>query len=68
MADGHRVNDADWKTDANGYLVKIEGQWVKVPEAAVINPKDRPIDYAVVWYMKYGDRITIWCFMAGAGS
>jgi len=50
IADGHRVDDADWKSDGAGhYQVRLEGKWIPVPDAAVINPHDRPIDYAVVW-------------------
>jgi hypothetical protein len=65
IADGHRVDDADWKSDGAGhYQVRLEGKWIPVPDAAVINPHDRPIDYAVVWIW-HGD---ILCFMPGSGS
>ena len=69
-ADGHRLDDADWKSDAQGnYLVKIEGAWYPVPPEAVINPITRPIDYAIVWYQNpIGNlKLHIWCFMAGTG-
>lgn len=64
IADGHHLDDADWKSDDKGnYWVRIESKWREVPNYAVINPKNRPVDYAVVWI--YND--TIYCFMAGAG-
>ena len=65
IADGHRVDDADWKSDGAGhYQVRLDGKWIPVPDAAVINPHDRPIDYAVVWIW-HGE---ILCFMPGSGS
>jgi len=65
IADGHRVDDADWKSDDAGhYQVRLDGKWIPVPDAAVINPHDRPIDYAVVWIW----RGEILCFMPGSGS
>ncbi len=64
-ADGKRLEDADWKADAQGhYWVKLDGDWREVPDHAVINPKNRPVDYAVVWIFAG----QIFCFMAGAGS
>jgi len=65
IADGHQVDDADWKSDGAGhYQVWLDGKWIAVPDAAVINPPDRPIDYAVVWIW----RGEILCFMPGSGS
>lgn len=65
VADGRRVDDADWKADDKGnYWVRISGNWIEVPEQAVINPRNRPVDYAVVWIYNG----TIMCFMAGAGT
>jgi hypothetical protein len=44
------VDDADWKSDGAGhYQVRLDGKWIAVPDSAVINPHDRPIDYVVVW-------------------
>jgi len=65
IADGHQVDDADWKSDGTGhYQVRLEGKWIAVPDAAVINPSDRPIDYTVVWIW-HGETL---CFMPGGGS
>lgn len=64
VADGHRVEDADWKSDSDGhYWVRLEEKWVIVPDQAVINPKHRPVDYAVVWIYNG----VIFCFMVGTG-
>ncbi len=64
-ADGKRLEDADWKADEQGhYWVRLEGEWKQVPDSAVITPKDRPVDYAVVWIFMG----QIFCFMAGAGA
>jgi hypothetical protein len=59
IADGHRVDDTD-----GHYQVRLDGKWIAVPDSAVINPRDRPIDYAVVWI--WNSRIL--CFMPGSGS
>lgn len=64
IADGHQVDDADWHQLPDGhYEVRLDGKWVPVPEIAVINPKDRPVSYAVVWIFQG----IIECFMPGAG-
>jgi hypothetical protein len=74
IADGQRVDDADWKWENDKYWVhtgkdlQVNGcapdAWCEVPDKAVISPKDRPIDYAMVWLFQG----RIYCFMQGAGS
>lgn len=64
VADGQRIEDADWRSTADGhYQVRLNDQWITVPDYAVLNPRNRPVDYAIVWI--YQGRIM--CFMVGSG-
>ena len=56
IADGHRTI---WKGDEAGrYWVPINGEWVEVPEEAVVNNAGSPLGEAVVWYTNYpGDDV-----------
>ena len=71
IADGHRTI---WKGDEAGrYWVPINGEWVEVPEEAVVNNAGSPLGEAVVWYTNYpGDEtyrnnVHIRCFVPGNG-
>ena len=53
ISDGHR----------SAYWVPIEGQWMAVPERAVIRDRGNPIGQAVVWYVHHRGNIIISCFV-----
>ena len=36
MADGHVVADADWDSKDGHYRVRLSGEWIDVPDEAVI--------------------------------
>ena len=68
FADGVSVQDVDWDTQDGHYRVRIQGEWIEVPDAAVITEPNR-FGPAVVW--PYNDRYgntQIRCFMPGAGT
>jgi hypothetical protein len=68
FADGATVQDVDWDTQDGRYRVRIYGQWIVVPDAAVVTEPNR-FGPAVVW--PYNDRYgntQIRCFMPGAGT
>ena len=68
FADGVSVQDVDWDTQDGHYRVRIHGEWIEVPDAAVITEPNR-FGPAVVW--PYNDRYgntQIRCFMPGAGT
>lgn len=74
FADGVSVSDVDWdtggdRTDGNsGYRVRLDGQWINVPDAAVVTEPNK-FEPAVVWPFKAIDGSTqIRCFLAGAGT
>ena len=53
FADGVSVQDVDWDTQDGHYRVRIQGEWIEVPDAAVITEPNR-FGPAVVW--PYNDR------------
>src|SRR6516165_649425 len=58
----------DWDTQDGHYRVRIQGEWIVVPDAAVVTEPNR-FGPAVVW--PYNDRYgttQIRCFMPGAGT
>ena len=68
FADGVSVQDVDWDTQDGHYRVRIQGEWIGVPDAAVVTEPNR-FGPAVVW--PYNDRFgntRIRCFMPGAGT
>ena len=68
FADGVGVQDVDWDTQDGHYRVRIYGQWLVVPDDAVVTEPNR-FGPAVVW--PYNDRYgntQIRCFMPGAGT
>jgi hypothetical protein len=68
FADGFSVEDVDWDTQDGHYRVRIYGQWLVVPDDAVVTEPNR-FGPAVVW--PYNDRngnTQIRCFMPGAGT
>jgi hypothetical protein len=68
FADGVSVEDVDWDTRDGRYRVRIQGQWVTVPDVAVVTEPNK-FGRAVVWPYKDGDGSTqIRCFMPGAGA
>src|ERR1700746_931835 len=68
FADGVSVQDGDWDTQDGHYRVRIQGEWIVVPDAAVVTEPNR-FGPPVVW--PYNDRYgntQIRCFMPGAGT
>ena len=60
MADGHRT---EYDVRNGTYWVPIEGQWMAVPDRAVVRDRGNPIGQAVVWYVHHGGGIIINCFV-----
>lgn len=68
FADGVNVENVDWDTQDGRYRVRIQGQWVVVPDAAVVTEPNR-FGPAVVWPYQDGEGATqIRCFLPGAGA
>jgi hypothetical protein len=68
FADGVRVENVDWDTQNGRYRVRIQGEWIVVPDNAVVTEPNR-FGPAVVWPYKDSDGVTqIRCFLPGAGA
>jgi hypothetical protein len=64
-ADGSAVSDVDWETHEGHYRVRIDGQWVDVPDEAVITEPNR-IGRTMVWPIRGYLGLTVRCFMPGS--
>ena len=64
-ADGSAVSDVDWDTAGGHYRVRIDGEWIAVPDEAVITEPNR-IGRTMVWPIRGYLGVTIRCFMPGS--
>jgi len=68
FADGVSVQGIDWDTQDGHYRVRLHGEWILVPDAAVVTEPNR-FGLAVVWPYRDADGTTqIRCFLPGAGT
>jgi hypothetical protein len=51
-ADGHVLNEEDWRVQGGKYQVFLEDRWWDVPREAIVDPGKgaNPIGKPVVWY------------------
>ena len=66
-ADGFAVSDPDWESIDGHYRVRLEGEWIVVPEDAVITEPNR-FGRTMVWPIKGSLGTSIRCFMPGSMS
>jgi hypothetical protein len=64
-ADGTAVSDVDWESSRGHYRVRVDGEWVDVPDDAVITVPNR-IGRTMVWPMYRDGKMTPRCFMPGS--
>jgi hypothetical protein len=64
-ADGSAVSDVDWESKDGHYRVRLEGEWVDVPDEAVITEPNR-IGRTMVWPIRGYMGVSIRCFMPGS--
>ena len=64
-ADGTAVSDVDWETANGHYRVRLDGEWVDVPDEAVITEPNR-IGRTIVWPIRGYLGVSIRCFMPGS--
>jgi hypothetical protein len=64
-ADGSVVSDVDWESKDGHYRVRLEGQWVDVPDDAVVTVPNRA-GRTMVWPVKDSAGISIRCFLPGS--
>ena len=63
-ADGFAVSDPDWESKDGHYRVRVENEWVDVPDDAVITEPNR-YGRTMVWPTKGTLGTSIRCFMPG---
>jgi hypothetical protein len=64
-ADGSVVSDVDWESKDGHYRVRLEGQWIDVPDDAVVTAPNRA-GRTMVWPVKGASGISIRCFLPGS--
>jgi len=65
VADGESVADPDWDSKNGHYRVRLENNWIDVPDDAVITEPNRA-GRTMVWPMRVDDQISIRCFLPGS--
>jgi hypothetical protein len=60
ISDGHRTT---YDVRQGASWVPIEGEWMAVPERAIIRDRGNPVGEAVVWYVHHRGSIIISCFV-----
>lgn len=64
-SDATSLEDPDWDTKDGHYRVRLEGQWVDVPDPAVIDGPNRD-GRAMVWPMHMNGYPAVRCFLPGS--
>jgi hypothetical protein len=64
-ADGYIVSDPDWESDRGHYRVRIDGEWVVVPDGAVITQPNRA-GRTMVWKHYIEGHPRVRCFIPGS--
>lgn len=64
-ADGTALSDVDWDSRDGHFRVRLGGQWVDVPDSAVITEPNRA-GVTMVWPFYLEGRPQIRCFIAGS--
>jgi hypothetical protein len=65
-ADGTALSDVDWEAHDGRYRVRIDEQWIDVPDDAVLTVPNR-VGRTMVWPIRIsGLPVSIRCFMPGA--
>jgi hypothetical protein len=65
FADGEIVVDADWETKNGRYRVRLDGEWIDVPDDAVIGEPNLD-GQTIVWPARGYLGTSIRCFMPGS--
>ena len=66
-SDAEVLKDVDWESKDGHYRVRIDGQWVDVPDGAVVDEPNLD-GQTLVWPIRGYMGIGIRCFMVGAGG
>lgn len=64
-ADGVVVADPDWESHAGHYRVRIDDEWIDVPDEALVTQPNR-FGRTMVWPARTAFGVAIRCFMPGS--
>jgi hypothetical protein len=64
-ADGFALSDPDWESKSGHYRVRVDNEWIDVPDDAVITEANRA-GRTMVWPIKGSLGTSIRCFMPGS--
>lgn len=64
-ADGTALSDVDWEARGDHYRVRVDGEWIDVPDSALVKVPNR-IGKTMVWPFYLQGRPQIRCFMPGS--
>jgi hypothetical protein len=64
-ADGVAIADPDWESKEGHYRVRLDGEWIIVPDDAVITEPNRA-GRTMVWPVKGTSGTSIRCFLPGS--
>jgi len=64
-ADGVAIADPDWESKDGHYRVRLDGEWITVPDDAVVTEPNRS-GRTMVWPVKSALGTSIRCFMPGS--
>jgi hypothetical protein len=64
-ADGMVIADPDWESKEGHYRVRLDGEWIMVPDDAVITEPNRA-GRTMVWPVKGSLGTSIRCFLPGS--
>lgn len=62
-----RLDDPEWKNDNGHYFIFLEGEWIEVPDKAVINEPNK-YGEALVWPWHENGHPKVRCFIPGSQS
>ncbi len=65
FADGTALSDVDWESRNGHYRVRLDNEWIDVPDDAVITEPNRA-GRTMVWPLRGYLGTTIRCFMPGS--
>jgi hypothetical protein len=64
-SDAARVEDVDWESRDGHYRVRLEGQWVDVPDEAVVEEPNKD-GRTLVWPYHINGLPAVRCFLPGS--
>jgi hypothetical protein len=67
VADGIVISDPDWESKDGHYRVRLDGEWIDVPDEAVITEPNRA-GRTMVWPLRGPVGTSIRCFLPGSMS